>query len=226
MKRVVVNWSGGKDATCCLQELLQEPGHEVVALLTTLTAEEDRVTQHGTPLSLIRRQAAALGLPLEVVRIPAGADNPAYLDAHRPVLERMRAQGIQFVAFGDVSLQDVRDWREKQLAQVEMQGLFPIWRRKPRELLRDFIRQGFRAVAVAVDGKRVGEAMLGRAIDEEWLRTMLPRAHVGGEGGEYHTFVWDGPLFDHPVVFRAGGILREGPGLRLDLVPEEGLEPR
>lgn len=227
MKRVVVNWSGGKDAACSLQELLQEPGHEVVALLTTVTTEEDRVPLHGTPLSLIRRQATALRLPLEVVRVPEGADDATYLDAHRPVLEALRTRGVGFSAYGDITLPDVRDWREKQLAQVGLQGLFPIWRRNPRELLRDFIRSGFRAVTVAVDGRRFGPDLLGLTVDEDWLHQLPPGAGSAGGGGDYHTFVWDGPLFDHPVAWRAGEVRAGRLGPYLELEPaDEGLDPR
>jgi uncharacterized protein (TIGR00290 family) len=227
MKRVVVNWSGGKDAALCLQELLATPGHEVVGLLTTVTEEEDRVTLHGTPLSLVRRQAAALELPLEVVRIPTGADNDTYLLRQQAVLERLKKRGVHFFAFGDVALADVRAWREMQLARAGLQGLFPIWRRNSRELLRDFVRQGWRAVSVCVDGDLLGEEWLGRPLDETWLADLPEGIEAAGEGGAYHTFVWDGPLFRRPVGFRTGGVVREGAFARLDLEPvEEEMENR
>jgi uncharacterized protein (TIGR00290 family) len=227
MKRVVVHWSGGKTAALCLQELLQTSGYEVAGLLTTVTEEEDRVPLHGTPLSLIRRQAAALGLPLEVVGIPSGADNDTYLQRHQSVLERLKGRGVHFSAFGDVSLADVRAWREKQLARVGLQGLFPIWRRNSRELLRDFVRQGWRALSVSVEGGRLGEEWLGRPIDETWLSTLPEEVEAAKVESAYHTFVWDGPLFRHPVGFRTGGVLRAGALAWIDLEPmEEGLESR
>ncbi len=227
MKRVVVNWSGGKTAALCLQEVLQTPGHEVVGLLTTVTEEEDRVPLHGTPLSLVQRQAAALEIPLEVVRIPTGADNNTYNHRHQAFLDRLREREIHYAAFGDVSLADVRAWREVQLARAGLQGLFPIWRRNTREMLRDFIRQGWRALSVSVDGGRLGEEWLGRPLDERWLADLPEGIDAVGQGGEYHTFVWDGPLFRHPVGFRTGGVVREGGLIRLDLeFVEEGLESR
>jgi uncharacterized protein (TIGR00290 family) len=227
MKRVVVNWSGGKTSALCLQEVLQTPGHEVVGLLTTVTEEDDRVPLHGTPLSLVRRQATALELPLEVVRIPNGADDDTYLQRHQAFLDRLKERGVAFSAYGDVYLADVRAWRELQLARAGLQGLFPIWRRNRRELLRDFIHQGWRALSVSVDGGRLGQEWLGRTLDERWLADLPEGVDAAGQGGAYHTFVWDGPLFRRPVAYRTGEVVREGDLVRLDLeILEEGVERR
>lgn len=198
-KRVALAWSGGKDSTLALRELLGSDEYEVCALLTTVTEDFDRISIHGVRRALLESQAAALGLPLEIALIPALCSNDDYERSFGAALERCRKHGIDTVAAGDIFLQDVRDYRETLLARHGMKALFPVWGRPTAQLAQDFVNAGFRAILSCVDTHALNASFAGRAFDEHLLRDLPSHADPCGENGEFHTFVWDGPLLRRPV---------------------------
>jgi len=210
-EKAIFCWSGGKDSARALYEARLEGKCEIVSLLTTVTHDYDRVSMHGVRMTLIEEQARALGLPLEKVFISAGASDAEYEAQMRHKLEQFKRQGISSVIFGDIFLEDLRKYREDKLAQVGMRALFPIWKRDSSELARSFIELGFKAFTVCVDSRILDESFVGRLIDERFLAELPPGTDPCGENGEFHSFVFDGPIFDKPVRFeKSEKVLREG----------------
>jgi uncharacterized protein (TIGR00290 family) len=218
---VVLGWSGGKDSALALYALRSEPTIRVEALLTTLTDQYDRVSMHGVRHRLLTAQAAAVGLPVTEARIPPGASNAAYEQAFNVALASYRARGVRRIAFGDLFLADVRAYRERQLAALDMTGLFPLWERDTGVLAREFIALGFRAILVCVDAARLDASFAGRPFDHDLLRDLPPGVDPCGENGEFHTFVTDGPIFNAPVTCTTGVIVQRDGYVFCDLVPSE-----
>lgn len=205
---VLMCWSGGKDSALALAAALADAALRVEALLTTVTAGYERISMHGVRRTLLEDQAAAAGLPLEQVRIPPQASNGAYEAAMRALLLRYKERGVRRVIFGDLFLEEVRAYRERQLAQIEMRGLYPLWRKDTRALARDFIAQEFKAILVCVDPKQLDPAFCGREFDEQLLQDLPTSADPCGENGEFHTFVYDGPIFRRPLRVTRGEVVR------------------
>ncbi len=217
---ILLAWSGGKDSTLALDRLRQDDRYEVVALLTTITREYDRVSMHGVRRSLLEAQAAALGYPLVPVFIPANASNQAYEAAMQETLTLYRARGVQAVAFGDIFLADIRRYREERLAAVGLRGLFPLWDQDTRQLAAEFLARGFRAVICCVDSQALDGRLVGREFDAAFLADLPPGVDPCGENGEFHSFVYAGPLFRWPVALRRGAVVvREQRFVYCDLLP-------
>ena len=222
MEPVLFSWSGGKDSAMALYELLKEDRYQVAALLTTVTADYDRISMHGVRRSLLEEQAAALGFHLEEVTLPKDSSNEDYESQMAEVLTRYKEQGVKFVVFGDIFLEDLRQYREKNLAKLEMRGIFPLWKRDTSELMTSLISLGFKARTVCVDNHALGKEFVGRIIDEGFVADLPPRVDVCGENGEYHSFVYEGPIFDHPIICQTGEIvLRDDRFYFCDLVGGE-----
>jgi len=217
---VLFCWSGGKDSAMALHALQSAREYRVTALLTTVTEEYDRISMHGVRRVLLERQAASIGLPLHAVLIPPQCINATYEARMKEALSEHLARGVERVAFGDIFLEDLRVYREKNLAQLEMRALFPIWKRDTRELARDFVRNGFRAITVCVDPRVLDASFAGRVLDESFFADLPPGVDPCGENGEFHTFVFDGPVFRTPIHFRIGEkVMRDG-FYFCDLLPE------
>jgi uncharacterized protein (TIGR00290 family) len=220
MEDVLFCWSGGKDSAMALHALRAARDCRITALLTTITEEYDRISMHGVRRALLERQAESLGLPLHAVLIPPQCINATYEQRMKEALALHFAQGVRRVAFGDIFLEDLRVYREKNLAQVGMQALFPIWKRDTHELAREFVRQGFRAIAVCVDPRVLDASFAGRELDASFFADLPPGVDACGENGEFHTFVFDGPVFKTPIPIRVGEkVLRDG-FCFCDLLPE------
>jgi uncharacterized protein (TIGR00290 family) len=208
---VLFCWSGGKDSAMALHVLRQQRDVRIAALLTTVTDGYDRISIHGVRRTLLLRQAAALGLPLCEVRIPPQCVNPIYEERMRDALRSQKENGVHGVAFGDIFLQDLREYRERNLAQVEMTAIFPIWNRDTRGLAQDFCALGFRAIAVCVDPKKLSREFAGRELDESFFHDLPPGVDACGENGEFHTFVYDGPIFSSAIAVERGEVVeRDG----------------
>jgi uncharacterized protein (TIGR00290 family) len=212
-------WSGGKDSAMALHPLLQQNDVEVVALLTTVTDEYNRISMHGVRRELLEQQANSIGLPLHEVRIPPQCINSIYEARMEEALRVHYAKGVRTVAFGDIFLEDLRAWREKNLARIGMTALFPIWKRDTRELIRHFHASRFRAIAVCVDSKVLDRSFAGRELDESFFRDLPPHVDPCGENGEFHTFVFDGPIFHHPIPVRIGEVIQRDSFVFCDLLP-------
>ncbi len=213
-------WSGGKDSAMALHALGAEKGVHIVGLLTTVTEEYDRISMHGVRRALLEGQAESLGLPLHAVLIPPQCVNATYEARMKDALEQHLARGVRHVAFGDIFLEDLRVYREQNLAKVGMEAVFPIWKRDTRELARELIRLGFRAITVCIDPRVLDPSFAGRELDESFFSDLPPGVDPCGENGEFHTFVFDGPIFRTPVPFRAGETVHRNGFYFCDLLPE------
>jgi uncharacterized protein (TIGR00290 family) len=216
-----VAWSGGKDSAFALREILGDRCYRVAALLTTVTAEYDRISMHGVRRTLLRRQAESLGLPLEEVLISPGASNDEYESNMGATLAALRSRvpGLDTVVFGDLFLADIRAYRERMLARIGMRGLFPLWLRNTRALAHDFVQLGFRAVLVCVDAAQLAGEFAGREFDADLLRDLPPGVDPCGERGEFHTFVYAGPGLRQPVRHARGPVVvRDGRFVYCDLM--------
>ncbi len=214
-------WSGGKDSAMALHTLLLQKEFRVTALLTTVTEGYDRVSMHGVRCELLKRQAESIGLPLHEVRIPPQCVNPIYEARLEQALRQHSDQGVRKVAFGDIFLEDLRAYREKNLTRIGMTALFPIWKRGTCELVRYFQANRFRAIAVCIDPKVLDTRFAGRELDESFFRDLPPNVDPCGENGEFHTFVFDGPIFRWPIPVRMGEIVRRDGFVFCDLLSVE-----
>jgi uncharacterized protein (TIGR00290 family) len=219
-ERILFCWSGGKDSAMALHSLLQRSDIHVVALLTTVTEGYERISMHGVRRELLDRQVQSIGLPLHEVRIPPQCVNAIYEVRMEEALRVHLENGVQTVAFGDIFLEDLRAYREKNLARMGMTALFPIWKRDTRELIRSFHANRFRAIAVCVDSKILDPSFAGRELDESFFRDLPPQADPCGENGEFHTFVFDGPIFHSPIHVRTGEIVNRDGFVFCDILEE------
>jgi uncharacterized protein (TIGR00290 family) len=211
MKRVLLSWSSGKDSAWALAVLRRDPTVEVCGLLTTLNSEFDRVAMHGTRRTVLESQARAANLPLWVVPLPWPCSNEDYESRMADVCCRAVAEGIQAVAFGDLFLEDVRSYREKQLQNTGLEPLFPLWQIPTGDLARQMIAGGLRARIACVDQKQIGCEFAGREFDESLLRDLPASVDPCGERGEFHTCVYAGPMFSAALPLETGDIVdREG----------------
>jgi len=221
-ERVVLSWSGGKDSALALAALRADPRFEVVALLTTVTAGYDRISIHGVRRSLLERQIRALGLPLHEIELQPSSSNAQYEAALERALQGVRQQypDVRRVAFGDLFLEDVRQYREARLPRLGFECVFPIWGRSTTELAEEFIDAGFEARLVCVDTTQLDGSFAGRAFDRALLAELPPGVDRCGERGEFHTFVAAGPIFTAPVAYALGErVLRDGRFMYCDLLP-------
>jgi len=212
-------WSGGKDSSLALHSLLRRGEVRVAALLTTVTEGYDRISMHGVRRELLHRQAEAIGLPLHEVFIPPQCVNPVYEARMEEAMRSYLRQGIRRVAFGDIFLEDLRRYRENNLARLRMEAVFPIWKRDTRELIREFHVSRFRAVAVCVDPRALDPEFAGRELNESFFADLPLGVDPCGENGEFHTFVFDGPIFSHPIECTVGGRVHHDSFVFCDLLP-------
>lgn len=213
-------WSGGKDSAMALHALLPRSDLQVVALLTTVTEGYERISMHGVRRELLERQAQSIGLPLHEVRIPPQCVNSIYEARMEAALRIYLEKGVRKVAFGDIFLEDLRGYRERNLSRIGMTALFPIWKQDTRGLIRSFHANRFRAVAACVDPKNLAASFAGRELDESFFRDLPSNADPCGENGEFHTFVFDGPIFRFPIPIRTGEVVHRDGFVFCDILEE------
>ena len=218
---VIFAWSGGKDSALALAEVLSSGRDQVVGLLTTVTAGHDRISMHGVRRTLLHRQAKALGLPLREVLISPQSSNEEYEAKMGAALADLTAAApaVDGVVFGDLFLEDIRAYRERMLARIGMRGLFPLWHRDTARLAGEFVRRGYKAILACVDSRALAAEFAGREFDAALLADLPRGVDPCGENGEFHTFVYGGPIFANPLSVRRGQIVvREGRFVYCDLV--------
>jgi uncharacterized protein (TIGR00290 family) len=206
-QNVVLNWSSGKDAALAFHLLQQTDQYKVTALLTTINAEVDRVFMHGTREALLDAQASAMGLPLTKVRLPPSPDNTLYEAAMKEALDAFISRDINSAAYGDIFLEDLRSYREAQLASVGFGAIFPLWNIPTTKLIHLLDEAEIRAIRVCVDGSKLGPEWLGKTISPELAASLPEGVDPCGENGEFHTFVYQAPYFKAPISFATGEIV-------------------
>jgi uncharacterized protein (TIGR00290 family) len=218
-RKVLLAWSSGKDSAWTLHALSSRSDVTVVGLLTTVNAAHDRVAMHAVRRALLEEQARAAGLPLWPVAIPHPCPNEAYEAAMEAALRRARDEGIGAVAFGDLFLEDVRRYRERQMAGSGLDLLFPLWGRPTAALAEEMLDGGLRAFLTCVDPRVLAPEFAGRAFDRALLAELPAGVDPCGENGEFHTFAWDGPMFARPVPVRRGDVVTREGFVFADLLP-------
>jgi len=221
-EKALMSWSGGKDSALALYEVLSHEDLEISALLTTVTEPYDRVSMHGIRRELLEEQADLMGFPVEEVMISSHECTESYEIKMRRVLEKHKKMGVSKVIFGDTFLEEIRSFREKQLRRLDMDAHFPIWNRDTRLLTEALIRMRFRAVITCTDSRALDRRFVGRSLDRRFLEDLPYSVDPGGENGEYHTFVYDGPLLKRPVRWKFGKVvLRDRRFYYCDLIPKK-----
>ncbi len=203
-EKIVFCWSGGKDSALALHRLLVEGRYNVVSLLTTCNEHFQRVSMHGVRVELLEQQARVIGLPLEKMFVSQRGSNDEYVKKLKRCLLAYKAQGVSGCAFGDIFLEDLKRWREKNLARVGLRGIFPIWKNDSRELIREFIALGFGSVICCVNDAYLDETAAGRNIDAAFVNSLPPDVDPCGENGEFHSFAFAGPIFKQPLQIKVG----------------------
>ena len=219
MEKVLFAWSGGKDSAMALYEIQRSGKCEVVSLLTTITRDYNRVSLHGVPTTLVEQQAKLLGLPIEEVLISKDSSNEEYEAKMGKTLTKFKQDGISSVVFGDIFLEWVRQYRENNLSKLGMEGLFPLWGRDTAQLTRSFIALGFQAITTCIDTKVLDQRFLGRIIDESFLAQLPSNVDPGGENGEFHSFVFNGPIFKEKIACSPGKQVLRDSFYFCDLLP-------
>ena len=221
MSSLALSWSGGKDSALALWMLREEENANPAALISTITEGFGRVSMHGVRRSLLRRQAAATGLPLVEIDIPQGCTNDEYESRMEAAFASGELAAVGEVAFGDLFLEDVRAYRESRLALAGRRARFPVWGRDTAALARRFIAVGFRAVLACVDPRALDPSFAGRDYDERLLEDLPEGVDPCGENGEFHTFVTAGPIFERAIACRRGEVVERDGFVFCDLLDEE-----
>jgi len=216
---LALSWSGGKDSALALWTLREEENVLPSALLTTVTETFDRISMHGVRRSLLRRQAEATGVPLVEIEIPPACANDVYESRMASAFASTPLADVAEVAFGDLFLEDVRSYRESRMAAAGRSASFPLWGRDTRALAHRFLELGFRAVLVCVDPRALDASFAGREYDAELLADLPEAVDPCGENGEFHTFVYAGPVFAEPVACVRGEVVERDGFVFADLVP-------
>ena len=204
--KAFLNWSGGKDSALCLYQARQQ-GLNIGALVTTVNSSTNRISMHGVDRALMERQAASIRLPLHTVELPEQPGMKEYEQAISATNQILNAKGFTHAVSGDLFLEDLKAYREELYGRDHIGCLFPLWKIDTKELMRDFLSLGFKALIVCVNSSFLDKSFCGRLLDESFVRDLPANVDVCGENGEYHSFVFDGPIFSEPVAFTKGEIV-------------------
>ena len=205
--KILFSWSGGKDSALALHSLKNNKELEIVALLTTVTSGYERISMHGVRLRLLEKQAESIGLPLEKVMISKKSSNEEYEEKMEAALLKYKNEGVVSVAFGDIFLEDLKKHREENLSKIGLKGIFPLWKQSTYILAKKFIDLEFRAIITCVDSKQLDGRFCGRTYDNSLLSDLPKNVDLCGENGEFHTFVYAGPIFKDEIPFTKGEIV-------------------
>jgi uncharacterized protein (TIGR00290 family) len=204
MQKAYFNWSTGKDAALALYHVLQQNDYKVTQLVTTVNKDYERVSMHSLRETLLDAQVARLQLPVQKIYFPAEVSMSAYDVTMKKATQQLVNNGFSVGIFGDIFLEDLRKYREEKLQEVGIKGVFPLWKKDTKALLKEFISLGFKAITVCVNAKLLDESFVGRILDENFIDELPENVDPCGENGEFHTFVFDGPIFSSPIEFTIG----------------------
>jgi uncharacterized protein (TIGR00290 family) len=220
VEKVLISWSGGKDCALALHDILSSREYEVVGMFTTITGNHDRIDMHDIRCSLLEKQAESLGFPLELVSISSHTSNADYEPNFVRTLRKHKAAGVTSVVFGDIFREDLRKFREVNLARLGLNGIFPLWKKDSFQIMESFITLGFKAVVSSINTHALQSRFVGRTIDWKFIFDFPKTEDVCGEHGEYHTFVYDGPIFKQGIAYKVGEtVIRQGHFNYCDLIP-------
>ena len=200
-ERAYFNWSSGKDAALALYQVMKGNLYDVITLFTVLYMDGQTIPMHETSLHLLQQQAESIGIPLTVFQYHTKDSPGQYQSNMQKVMESFQSQKITTAIFGDINLEELRKQREKNCLQSNIKAVFPLWNLSAKEVLKQFVSLGFQAVITCVDGSKLNEKLIGRVIDDTLINELPPDADPCGENGEYHSFVFDGPIFRWPVRY-------------------------
>lgn len=203
-----MSWSGGKDSSFALHQILKEGRYDVKYLLTNIFKPNKRVSMHGVPESLIQKQAESIGIPL-VVMYMEEKTHDEYDQKMKEVLLKFKSEKIQTVAFGDIFLEDLKKYREDRLAEVGMKALFPLWKRNTTLLAQNFIDEGFKTHICSIDTAKIPEELIGKDYSNAFLNQLPKNIDPCGENGEFHSFCYDGPIYKKSIEFQKNGIVKK-----------------
>lgn len=217
--KAVFNWSGGKDSAHALLRAIESEKYEIIALLTTVNRDTHRSTMHGIPLTLLEAQAASIGIPLYIVDLTPKGNMEDYSSAMSQAVQHFKHLGVTHFIFGDIFLHDVRQYREQQLAPCDIKVVEPLWGKSSEKVMEDFLSSGLKTIIVTTMADGLGAVAIGKLIDREFvasLTSLSTEIDPNGENGEYHTFCYDGPIFQYPVAFHLGEAFSQSYDIRLD----------
>ena len=198
------NWSSGKDSALALYHLLQDEHYTVDELVTTVNSHYNRVSMHGLRNELLQAQTEAIGIPASCIELPEMPSMEVYEHKMNETVSRLRQSGFTYTAFGDIFLEDLRDYRDKQLAKQNIKTVYPLWKRDTKQLLNEFLDLGFKTVIVCANSKYFDKGFVGTIIDKNFINNLPKNVDPCGENGEFHTFCFDGPIFKKPIDFEIG----------------------
>ena len=202
--KAIFNWSGGKDSSLALYHILKEDNFDIDSLMTTVNSKFDRISMHGVRKELLYEQGESIGLPIKEIRLPEMPSMSDYDQIMKNELSSLKDDGVTHSIFGDIFLEDLRDYRVNKLKEVGLKGHFPLWKRDTKELVHEFIDLGFKTIVVCVKSELLSKDFAGRVIDHDFLNDLPDNVDPCGENGEFHTFVFDGPIFKKPIEFEIG----------------------
>ena len=203
-KNAVFNWSGGKDSALALYHTKKNSNFVIKKLLTSVNDTHDRISMHGVRSVLLQEQAQALGIDLVQLRLPENPTMSEYNKLLTAMNNELKNEGITHSIFGDIFLEDLKKYREEQLATVGIEAYFPLWKRDTKEIIHEFLDLGFKTIVVCTKSSLLGADFVGRIIDHDFIKDLPENVDPCGENGEFHTFVYDGPIFKKPVRFTIG----------------------
>jgi uncharacterized protein (TIGR00290 family) len=204
LKKAYFNWSTGKDSALALYKILQLNNYTIETLVTTVNQEFNRVSMHGVQEKLLEDQAISIGLPLYKIYFPEEVSMEKYDAIMKVNLKKLVDDKFQYSVFGDIFLEDLKKYREQKLNELNLKAVFPLWKGDSKELIKEFISLGFKAITVSVNAKLLDKSFVGREINEDFINDLPSNIDVCGENGEFHTFVFDGPIFSKPINFKIG----------------------
>jgi len=202
-----MNWSGGKDSALCLYKAMQSGSYNITHLLTSVNAVHNRISMHGVKRSLLEAQANAIGLPLLTIKLPEQPSMQEYEEAMLAKVQQLKQSGCTHAIFGDIFLEDLRVYREQKLQQQGIACAFPLWKQDTTALVHEFIHLGFKSMVVCVNGQYLDKSFCGRVIDESFLQDLPTNVDPCGENGEFHSFVFEAPVFKQPIAITKGEIV-------------------
>ena len=209
MKKAYLNWSSGKDAALALYKLHEQNEYSIEKLVTTVNNDVNRISMHGVRIEMLKKQAENIGLPLQQIKLNGEVSMQEYTKIMETETNRLLQEGFAYSVFGDILLEDLKRYRENQLEKVGLKAIFPLWQEDTTQLLKEFIDKGFKAIVVCVNTDKLNKSFCGRVLNESFLSDLPQDVDPCGENGEFHTFVFDGPIFKEPIRFKIGELVEK-----------------